>query len=94
MNIKFKKHYLGDFTMESRITNRMVLKQKFANRELTFGGWISYREPGIAETLALAGFDFIAIDMEHTTISIYMYFSPPPPSPGQILGDLGWINSF
>lgn len=70
MNIKFKKHYLGDFTMESRITNRMVLKQKFANRELTFGGWISYREPGIAETLALAGFDFIAIDMEHTTISI------------------------
>lgn len=56
--------------IENRIANRKALKQKFANREKTFGGWISYREPAIAETFAKAGFDFIAIDMEHTTISI------------------------
>ena len=56
--------------IETRIANRLGLKQKFANREKTFGGWISYREPAIAETFAKAGFDFIAIDMEHTTISI------------------------
>ena len=53
-----------------QIKNRLKLKSKFANRESTFGGWISYREPAIAETFAMAGFDFIAIDMEHTTISI------------------------
>ncbi|MAW24498.1 MAG: 4-hydroxy-2-oxovalerate aldolase, partial [Gammaproteobacteria bacterium] len=48
--------------IETRIANRLALKQKFANREKTFGGWISYREPAIAETFAKAGFDFIAID--------------------------------
>ena len=56
--------------IEQRIENRLKLKEKFAKRERTFGGWISYREPAIAETFAKAGFDFIAIDMEHTTISI------------------------
>ena len=56
--------------IEERIQNRHKLKEKFAKRERTFGGWISYREPAIAETFAKAGFDFIAIDMEHTTISI------------------------
>jgi len=56
--------------IEQRIQNRLKLKEKFAKRERTFGGWISYREPAIAETFAKAGFDFIAIDMEHTTISI------------------------
>ena len=31
---------------------------------------MSYGEPAIAETFAKSGFDFLAIDMEHTTISI------------------------
>ena len=35
-----------------------------------FRGLDFYREPAIAETFTKAGFDFIAIDMEHTTISI------------------------
>jgi 2-dehydro-3-deoxyglucarate aldolase len=48
---------------------RGTLKQKLANRERVFGGWVSYREPAIAETFANAGLDFIAIDMEHTTIT-------------------------
>ena len=56
--------------IEKCISNRKRLKEKFANRERTFGGWISYREPAIAETFSKAGFDFVAIDMEHTTISI------------------------
>ena len=54
---------------EIRKNTRANLKQKLANRERVFGGWISYREPAIAETFAKAGFDFIAIDMEHTTIT-------------------------
>ena len=35
-----------------------------------FAGWVSYAHPSITETFARAGFDFIAIDMEHSTISI------------------------
>ena len=49
---------------------RAILKQKLNNRERVFGGWVSYREPAIAETFAKAGLDFVAIDMEHTTITI------------------------
>ena len=48
---------------------RKELKQKFARRERVFGGWVSYREAAIAETFAKASFDFVAIDMEHTTIT-------------------------
>ena len=54
---------------ETRKNTRASLKQKLANRERVFGGWVSYREPAIAETFAKAGFDFVAIDMEHTTIT-------------------------
>jgi 2-dehydro-3-deoxyglucarate aldolase len=48
---------------------RASLKAKLRNRDRVFGAWVSYREPAIAETFAMAGFDFVAIDMEHTTIS-------------------------
>lgn len=54
---------------EQRKNTRASLKQKLAKRERVFGGWVSYREPAIAETFAKAGFDFVAIDMEHTTIT-------------------------
>ena len=51
-------------------TFRSGLKQRFRNRERLFAGWISYAHPAIAETFALAGFDCIFIDMEHSTINI------------------------
>ena len=50
------------------ITNK--LKNKFKNCEKIFGGWISFSEPSICETFVNAGFDFIAIDMEHSTITM------------------------
>ena len=56
---------------EKRLKNRIVLKSKFSKRERVFGGWVSFREPAIAEIFAKIGFDFIAIDMEHTTIPFY-----------------------
>ena len=55
---------------EQRLERRKKLKEKLRKRERVFGGWISYRDPAIAETFAKAGLDFVAIDMEHTTISI------------------------
>lgn len=52
------------------LARRQALKKKLVNREPVFGGWVSYTDPAITETFAMAGFDFIAIDMEHTTISL------------------------
>ena len=49
---------------------RIALKNKLRNRERIFAGWVSYAHPSITETFAHAGFDFIAIDMEHSTISL------------------------
>lgn len=49
---------------------RKVLKAKLQRRERLFAGWVSYAHPSITETFARAGFDFIAIDMEHSTISV------------------------
>ena len=57
--------------MENRFAEhqmrRRSLKTKLEQRALVFAGWVSYREPAIAETFAMAGMDFVAIDMEHTT---------------------------
>lgn len=50
--------------------NRAALKQRLRNRERMFAGWVSYAHPSITETFARAGFDFMAIDMEHSTISL------------------------
>ena len=57
-------------SFSDQTARRRVLKTKLRNRERVFGGWVSYPDPAITETFARAGFDFIAIDMEHTTISI------------------------
>jgi len=55
--------------MNKNFDQRLTLKNKLRNREQLFGGWVSYSHPSITETFAMAGFDFIAIDMEHSTIS-------------------------
>lgn len=52
------------------LEQRKILKQKLRNRERLFAGWVSYAYPSITETFGRAGFDFIAIDMEHSTISL------------------------
>ena len=46
------------------------LKNKLSNRQLVFGSWVSFSHPSITEIFASQGFDFHAIDMEHTTISL------------------------
>ena len=49
---------------------RELLKKSLRSREKLFGAWVSYAEPSITETFAKAGFDFLAIDMEHSTITL------------------------
>lgn len=49
---------------------RANFKKKLKERQRIFAGWVSYAHPSISETFALANFDAIFIDMEHSTISI------------------------
>ena len=56
--------------IKKNINTRMLLKNKIRNREKLFAGWVSFSHRSITEIFAMAGFDFIAIDMEHSTISI------------------------
>jgi len=48
------------------------LKKKLQNNELTIGSWITIGNPAVAEILATAGFDWLVIDIEHTTIDFSM----------------------
>ena len=50
--------------------DRKKLKESLRKRDKLFAAWISYSHSSIAETFAKAGFDFIAIDMEHSTINL------------------------
>jgi 2-dehydro-3-deoxyglucarate aldolase len=47
-----------------------LLKQRLQNKELTIGSWITIGNTTIAEILANAGFDWLVVDLEHTTISL------------------------
>ncbi len=49
-----------------------TLKSKLMNNELTIGSWVTIGHPSVIEVLAQAGFDWLTIDMEHTTIDYSM----------------------
>jgi len=47
-----------------------MLKRKLQSGQLTLGSWISLGHPAIAEIFANAGFDWLVVDLEHSTISM------------------------
>ncbi len=49
---------------------RSFLKQQLVRRELSIGSWITLGHPAIAEIMARAGFDWLVVDLEHSSISI------------------------
>lgn len=51
---------------------RSVIKLKKALRvkKLTIGSWVTIAHPAIAEIMAKAGFDWLAVDLEHSVITI------------------------
>lgn len=49
----------------------MELKEKLKKNILTIGSWITIAHPSVVEILASAGFDWLVIDMEHTSIDLY-----------------------
>jgi len=53
--------------LDQKINN---LKLKLKNREIVFAAWVSFGHPSITEIFAQGPFDFLAIDMEHSTINL------------------------
>lgn len=47
-----------------------MLKEKLTKNELTIGSWITIGNPAIVEIMASAGFEWLCIDMEHTSIDL------------------------
>jgi len=48
----------------------MSLKQKLKNNELTLGSWIMMGNTMSVEVMALAGFEWLVVDIEHTSIDM------------------------
>jgi 2-dehydro-3-deoxyglucarate aldolase len=47
-----------------------MLKSKLENNQLTLGSWIMINSPVAVEIMALAGFEWLVIDIEHTAIDL------------------------
>ncbi len=48
----------------------MSLKQKLKNNELTLGSWVTIGHPAVVDIMASAGFEWLVVDMEHTSIDL------------------------
>lgn len=48
----------------------MSLKTKLKNNELTLGSWVTIGHPAIVEIMSSAGFEWLVVDMEHTSIDL------------------------
>lgn len=46
------------------------LKHQLSQRKVTIGSWITLGHPCIAEIMVKAGFDWLAVDMEHSAITL------------------------
>lgn len=48
----------------------MSLKNKLKNNELTIGSWVTIGHPAVVDIMASAGFEWLVIDIEHTSIDL------------------------
>ena len=48
----------------------MSLKQKLRKNKITLGCWLTISNPLIPEILSPAGFDWLCVDLEHTSIDL------------------------
>jgi 2-keto-3-deoxy-L-rhamnonate aldolase RhmA len=53
-----------------RKASEVNLKTRLARNELTIGSWVTLAHPLIPEILAPAGFDWLVVDMEHSSIGL------------------------
>ena len=47
-----------------------TIKQKLANKEVSIGTWMTMAHPSIAEILAMAGYDWVVVDTEHSAVDV------------------------
>ncbi|MAS52545.1 MAG: 2,4-dihydroxyhept-2-ene-1,7-dioic acid aldolase [Flavobacteriales bacterium] len=52
----------------------MSLKKKLLNKEKTIGSWLTIPHTSVVEILASAGFEWLTIDIEHTSITMDQCF--------------------
>ena len=48
----------------------MTLKNKLKNNKLTIGSWVTIGNSSVIEIMATAGFEWLCIDLEHTSIDL------------------------
>ena len=48
----------------------MLKNNLFTKNRIALGSWITLAHPAIAEIMANAGFDWLAVDLEHSVITI------------------------
>ncbi|SVD87529.1 uncharacterized protein METZ01_LOCUS440383, partial [marine metagenome] len=49
---------------------QIMTEEKHLLNALTIGSWVTLGHPAVAEIMASAGFDWLAVDLEHSTITI------------------------
>ena len=47
------------------------LKQRIGLKEVTIGSWITLGHPAVAEIMSRAGFDWLTVEMEHSSITLH-----------------------
>ena len=48
----------------------MSLRKRLESGDVTLGSWIQFAQPAHAEILAMSGFDWLTVDLEHSVISL------------------------
>ena len=52
------------------LTKKKRLLKKIRNKELSIGSWIQLNNSDVAEILSNSNYEWIVVDMEHSTIDI------------------------
>lgn len=65
---KSKETARAKASAESRST--LSLRHRLTHGEVSIGSWIQLAHPAIAEIMANAGFEWLAVDLEHSSITI------------------------
>jgi 2-dehydro-3-deoxyglucarate aldolase len=47
-----------------------AIKEKFRNNRASLGTWLSMAHPSIAEIMAMAGYEWVVVETEHTAIDV------------------------
>lgn len=60
--------YVSQVEGERTLLN--TLKQSLRQNRLTIGSWVTIGHPSVVEIMARAGFDWLAVDLEHSAIDL------------------------